>query len=102
LVVVSVTLPNVPALVPPARLKLKALLLRPLMAFPAASMTTRVTVSPLPEVAGDEAKVTVDLTLLTGPVTTCTVGLAFRTTPLMVLVSVLADPTVLLAVKVAV
>src|SRR5258707_772991 len=55
-VAVSLTVPNVPTLVPPERLKPKALLLRPLMALPAASLTVMVTRSVLPLTTLDAAK----------------------------------------------
>ena len=55
-VAVAVTVPKVPALVPPARVKPKALLARPLTALPVVSSTTMVSRSVLPEVAVELAK----------------------------------------------
>jgi hypothetical protein len=92
----------VPELVPPARLRLKALLLRPVMGAPVASSTKSVSVSVLPEATEPVAKLTVDFEALTGPATTWTVGFVVRVTPLTAAVSVLAVPNVVLAVNVAV
>ncbi len=69
-----VTVPKVPVLVPPDRLKLKALLARPVMAFPAASSTTIVTASVVLDVFVDDAKLTEDLMPLIAPGVTWTCG----------------------------
>ena len=50
------TLPNVPALFPPARAKLKALLARPLIGLPALSFTSDRDQSVLPEATVGDAK----------------------------------------------
>jgi hypothetical protein len=61
-----------------------------------------VSVSALPEATLEFAKLKVELVALIPPTTTWTLGLAFKVTPLIAAVSVLAVPAVLLAVKVAV
>src|SRR5579862_8546065 len=66
-VLVLVTVPNEPVLVPPARVNPNALFARPVIAFPAASSATMVTVSFAPEVTDEEAKLTVELLALTDP-----------------------------------
>ena len=71
---VWVTVPNVPVLVPPERLKAKALFAKPAMAFPAASSTTMVTVSVAPDTSVDDAKLTVDFVPLMAPGVTVTCG----------------------------
>ena len=56
----------------------------------------------LPEATLELAKLKVEFVPLIPPTTTWTLGLAFKVTPLIVAVSVLAVPAVLLAVNVAV
>ncbi len=94
----AVAAPKVPALTPPESVKLKAVLARPLIALPFLSFTAMVITSVLPDATVGVAKLIVDLAALTGPGSTCTVGLALSVTPLTVVVSVLAEPAVV-AVK---
>jgi hypothetical protein len=84
----------VPALVPPERANEKELFGRPVTAFPVASLTTTVTMSPAPDTSEALAKLTVEFAALTPPVITWTVGFVFRETPVTVAVSVLAVPAV--------
>ena len=93
-VAVAVAVPNVPLLVPPDRAKANALLANPLMALPAASLTTIVTRSVLPEVTVDAAKLAEELDALTEPGVTVIVGVVLRLTPLTFTVKVLTVPAV--------
>ena len=93
-VVVAETVPNVPVLTPAASAKLKALLARPLIALPAASLTRSVSRSVSPEATVDDAKLAVEVLALTDPVVTWTVGLVLRATPSTFTVRVLAVPAV--------
>src|SRR5258707_877777 len=95
------TAPNVPALVPPDRLRPKAALVRPVTAFPVASLTVIVTTSEPPEKTVGAAKLADEVEPLTGPGVTVTVGCAVSVTPLTVAVRLPAVPAVA-AVNVAV
>ena len=90
---VAETVPKVPVL-PPERLNAKSLFVKPVMAFPAASSTTIVTVSGLPDATEELAKLTLELPPLTPPGITVMVGCAVRVTSSMVVVRVLAVPAV--------
>jgi hypothetical protein len=79
-------------LAPPARLKVKALLGKPLMTLPALSATAMVTTSGTPEATLEVAKLTVVSAPLTGPAATVMVGVAASVTPLTFMVKVLAVP----------
>ena len=95
------TVPNVPALLPPDRPKLNAALVRPLIRLPSASLATIVIVSVLPDATVGEARETLELLALIGPALTVNVGVLASATLLTVAVSVLTVPAVV-AVIVAV
>ena len=95
------TVPNVPALVPPDRPKLNAELPKPLITLPSASLATMVIVSVLLEATVGETRETLELLALSGPALTVSVGVAASATLLTVAVSVLTVPAVV-AVIVAV
>src|SRR5579872_1748818 len=95
-VVVGVTVPNVPVLVPPESAKAKLLLAKLATGLPLTSFTTIVTRSNLPDATVGEAKATLDSVLLmTEEVVTVTWGSVLSRTPLTVSARVLAVPTVL-------
>ena len=88
-VAVCVTVPNVPALVPPDRVNWNALLASPLIGLSSASFTAMVRVSMLPEASVPLAGLIVDSVPLTGFGVTVMDGWTTRLTPLTVAVRLL-------------
>jgi hypothetical protein len=97
----SATTPKVPVLVPPPRLRLNALLLSPVSAFPAASVRTKVSTSVALDATVADAKVAEDLDALMGPALTVILGLLVSVMPFTTAVKVVGVPAVV-PVKMAV